>query len=329
MRTRFLPSLLLLSLIFASYVPKAFAQGAIEISPLILELEVERGTSYAKEVIVRNSNAVPYEISFESLDVEIDPQSHNVKFLSSESKNNQKKSLASWIVPGAPAPFQLGPGEERAFRFRLDLPAGIVAGDYYGSLNFYYKPLAQEQNGNVKVRQSLGCLMLVSLNGDAGAAVSSAPYDITRFFMRKNAQETEVSVDFMNNTLRFVQVKPLITLQTTAGEIYFQKEGRSKRIFPGEKSTIPHSFPNVYLDAEEPLEMHYSLWDKQGGTKHYEETVSLESLRTAPSGSFSGWRGLLVGSGGLVFCAMLVLYFVRRKGSRLTPKSKRARKIPF
>lgn len=319
MRLSSIPSLMFSFLAVVMLVPLAQAQLAhrsIEISPLIMEMEVDNSKSYVREILVKNKNAVAYEVTFEAFDVEIDPDTHNVKFLPTESKQNQMKSLASWIVPESPMQFVVNPDESIPFRFSFAAPLDAVAGDYYGSLNFYYRPQSQLKNGNVQVRQSLGSLLLVSLNG-ANESEPSEPYNVSRLVLNRRAEETEVSVEFSNETLRFVHLKPLVSLQDRTGEIYYQKEGLSKRVFPGEKANVLHSFPNIYLAAAQELTLHYSLWDKTGDRKLYQEKVPLDSLRSAAgfdSARLRGW--LLIGAGVLLVAAGGV--YLRRRISAPT-----------
>ena len=319
-KLRFTPILFFL----LALIPQAMAQGTISISPLIMEMEIEGDKSYVREIIVKNTNGIPYEVTFEAFDVEINPQNHNVSFLPPESKGNKQKSLASWIVPESPLQFVVNSGEAVPFRFSFAAPLDAVTGDYYGSLNFSYRPQAQVKNGNVQVRQSLGSLLLVGLNGTSVVEPSS-PYHVSRLVLKRKAEETEVGVDFSNETLRFIHLKPLISLQDPTGEIYYQKEGLSKRVFPGEKASVLHSFPNIYLAAAQDLTLHYSLWDKGGDRKLYEEKMALDSLRSAAgfdSARLRGW--LMIGAGVLLVAAVTVS--LRRRVSAPAPSRARRRK---
>jgi hypothetical protein len=308
------------------WIPSASAQsGSISISPLIIEMDVEEATSYVREVIVKNTNGIPYEVTFEAFDVEIDSLNHNVSFLPPESKRNVQRSLASWVVPVSPVKFLIEPGQKIPFQFQFQVPAGAFADDYYGSLNFYYRPVSQVQNGNVQVRQSLGSLLLVSLNSSTEVPPVS-PYNISRLTLNKKTEETGVSLDFTNETLRFVHLKPLITLKDESGETYFQKEGLSKRVFPGETSSIPHSFPNVYLASAADLKLHYSLWNKSGEQKLYEEELSLDSLRSAAGFDVSRLRFWLM-AGALVLLLSSVSIYIKRKGHLMVVSKPKRRKV--
>jgi hypothetical protein len=290
------------------WIPSASAQqGSISISPLIMEMDVEKSTVYEREILVKNSNGVPYEVTFEAFDVEIDSMNHNISFLPPESKRNTQRSFASWIVPISPVQYVVAPGEKAAFRFQFQVPEGATPDDYYGSLNFYYRPVTQVQSGNVQVRQSLGSLLLVSLNGASETAPQS-PYSISRLILNRKSEETQVSLDFTNETLRFVHLKPLISLKDAEGEIYFQKEGLSKRVFPGETSSIPHAFPNVYLAAAADLKLQYSLWDKKGEQKLYEEELSLDSLRSAAGFDVSQLRSWILIGAVVLLVAVFSVY---------------------
>lgn len=307
------------------FIPEAMAQKTVSISPLIMEMEIEGDKSYVREIIVKNTNGIPYEITFEAFDVEINPQNHNVSFLPPESKGNRQKSLASWIVPESPTQFVVNPDEAVPFRFSFAAPLDAVAGDYYGSLNFYYRPQSQVKNGNVQVRQSLGSLLLVSLNG-TNASAPTEPYNVSRLVLNRKAEETEVSVDFSNETLRFIHLKPLISLQDPTGEIYYQKEGLSKRVFPGEKAHVLHAFPNVYLAAAQDLTLHYSLWDKGGDRKLYQEKVPLDSLRSAAGFDTSRLREWLLIGAGILLVAAGGVYLRRRMSMPVSSHGRRRKR---
>jgi len=308
----------LISLIATAFLvaPMTHAQqpgkGSLSISPLIIESQVDPGKSTSREIIVRNGNSATYEVRFEAADVEIENGTHNVQFLPPVSKQNRLKSLASWLVPDGATTFTLSPGKQVIFPFHFVPPEQVASGDYYASLNFYYKPQGEQQTGNISVRQSLGCLLLVSVDG-GGQAANAAPYTITPLTLTRKSNDTEVSLRFTNNTLRYAGVKPVITLKDPAGEIYYQKEGASKRIFPSEQAEVLHSFPNTYYAAKQPLTMFYTLWDREGKTKYYEETVPLQASSVPQPFEFSPTLIVLLGVAAFALLGVRVVYKSRKQ----------------
>lgn len=291
-----------------------------------MEMEIENTKTYLRNVTVKNTNAVAYEISFEAFDVEIDPDTHNVKMLPTVSRGNTLRSLASWIIPSSEPTFVLQPGEEKIFEYRFSAPVDAQPGDYYGSLNFYYKPVGVEQNGNITVRQSLGSLLLVSLAGPTPIS-GIEPYTLSKLSLNRMSDKTEVALDVQNNTLRFIHVRPLITLKDVKGDIFFQKEGVSKRVFPGEKSSVVHFFPNVYLSTEEDLTLYYSLWDRQKKEKLYEEVVPLGPLRGA-SASFDSFEWLLLWGGGAILLVLAAACWYKHRHASLPHLAAKPKRKP-
>jgi len=294
--------------------------SSISIQPLIVEMEIENVQSYIKKIKVVNTNSVPYEITFEAFDLEIDPSTRNMKLLPASSKKNRIKSLASWVVPEGDSVFVLQPKEEKDFEFQFGAPVEASPGDYYASLNFYYKPVGAAENGNISIRQSMGCLFLVSLLGE-NLETDQEPYDMTQVSLRRMADDTEVSIELLNNTLRFVQVRPSLSIRDEEGEVYFQKDGSSKRVFPGERSIISSSFPNIYLAAKERMTLDYTLWDRQKKLKLYEETVPLEVFRGASPPYFENLKSILQMSGGALL-VLIIFLFLRKNRSSPTKTSR-------
>lgn len=253
--------------------------SGISLSPLILELSLEAGKGYDKSIVVTNTSRMTYAVSFEAFDVEIESTSHNISFLPAESKKNTARSLAAWILPGGETSFILVPGEKREFSFTLQVPNGVALEDYYASLNFYYQSeAAAQQNGNVRIRQSLGTLLLVTVGdpvAEQGGRLRPDDYVISEPVLHTQVQDTQVLVNFVNNTLRYANLRPILTLVDDAGDIYYQREGQPKRIFPGEAADVVHAFPNTYLESEKPLTMRYAILERQGNQELYARDIPL------------------------------------------------------
>ncbi|MDZ4216902.1 MAG: hypothetical protein U1C97_01120, partial [Candidatus Gracilibacteria bacterium] len=228
-------------------------QGTISLNPLIMEYQLQSGKSYERSIHISNLSSGDYQITFEAFDVQIS-RDHNVTFLPPESKGNVQRSLASWVRPAGDLTFTLPAGESRDFPCTIVVPEGVEVADYYASLNFYFSsPGSQFSAGAVFVRQSVGTLLLASVEdggeGLHGVAPEVAEYQISKMILKDLGEETELSVDFISNALRYVSVQPLITITDESGEIYYKSGGKSKRIFPGEQATVSHRFPNQYLNA--------------------------------------------------------------------------------
>lgn len=252
-------------------------RGTISVTPLIIELELDAGDTVEREIQVQNMNNVVYEISFESFDVEVERETHNVNFLPEASKQNVERSLASWVSPLGSSSLQLDVGEQLDFGFEIDVPELVAPGDYYSSLNFYYTPVdGQQGDGTVLVRQSLGVLLLLTVKGDGDITAETVEFDFSGPQLRSDKDGVQLEVDIFNNSLRYVHLKPVLSLLTAAGETLFESEGSSKRVFPGERTTLGHEISAEQLVSGEALELHYAFWDRQGQTQYYQGKVLLD-----------------------------------------------------
>lgn len=244
-------------------VASAHAQnaGSIAISPLVTDLNLQAGVRSTQEIVVRNNNGDSYVITPEAFDVEIEPVSHNVRFLDRASLQNERRSLASWLELSA-STFVLEPGESRKLTVFFEVPSEVEAGDYFASLNFYYVPEEVEESGSmVRVRQSIGSLFLARVNGDGQAQVSAADYEFASMELFPGEDDVTVQIEVSNNTLRYVSLKPQIILLSHSDEVQFKSVGESVRVFPGESQVVSHRFPAEYLLSQEPLLLKYQLWD--------------------------------------------------------------------
>lgn len=296
--------------------------GSISISPLTMELILEVGKSTDHRITVKNSFAVPYAISFEALDVEIASDTHSVKFLPPESKGNTTKSLASWVRPVGSSTFQLEPDQDKVFSFRLEPPQGISPGDFYASLNFYYQPVeAGESGGRVQVRQSLGSLILVSVAGTGTPATAAQDYTISEPRVSLLGDSVEVLTDVRNNTLRYIHLKPLLSVVSKEGNVVYQKDGKSKRVFPGEATVMEDTFPQSVVALAEGLTLKYSLRDARSQTSYFESSVSLDNLSASWLGVIR--QSLLWITGALILIGLAVLMLRGGKGDVKPSKRKR------
>jgi len=313
---------MLASLGFWSSQAEAQNRSSINLSPLLMEMEIMAGKTYGRQIKISNANAVDYEVSVEVSDVDIDPDTHNVKFYPEESKYNEARSLAAWVKAKGAESFKVPAGATYLYFFEVDVPGGVESADYFASLNFYYRPIGEERGlGNVQVRQSLGTLLLVNVRaeGEAASLHGSADYEISKLVLNYSSEETEVRVDFFNNALSYAHLKSVITISDDSGEIYYQKEGAGKRVFPGERAEVEQTFPSIYLAAIDDLNLNFALWDRQGKKKYYEEEVKLtsfqQSLEVLQATLVRNIRWVLLTA--IVVLLVVIVIVARRKKNRL------------
>lgn len=263
-------------LTLVGFVPKVSAQedlGSVSVTPLIVEISQEPGQTYEQEIVVRNTNGRVMEVVAEAFDVEIEPVSHNVRFLPESSRGNQQRSLASWLE-FPEEPFRLAPGETESFSVQVVAPSIANPGDYYASINFYYSPIdADQDDGTVKVRQSIGSLVLLQLSGEEVAETDDYVFSDVR--MEPSGDNVKVLVSASNDTLRYAHIRPQLTIFDEGGEVYYQSLGAITRVFPGETLDISHRFPREYLDSIIPLTLKVDLQGQTADTLYYSREISL------------------------------------------------------
>ena len=271
-----------LAMSLMSLVSPVQAQGgSITVSPLHLDAAFEAGQKAEKEIVVKNINDQAFSIGLELADVEIDPATHNVRFLPPSSLKNSQRSLASWISPKTSMPFVLEPGEERAVTVQIAVPRGIESGDYYASLNFSFQPVEAGKVRMVQVKQSVGALLLASVSGIDGAEAELLQE--VSFEVDSRGDETWVKASLQNAGLRYIQAKSQLKLSGGMGDVYYLKEGASQRIFPGEEVKYESSLPSHLLTEKPLMTLTYSLWDKDGQTKFYEKAISVREGQLNPA----------------------------------------------
>jgi len=292
-------------------VQGVMAQGGISITPLIMELEAQAGDRIERSVRVVNQYSGAYTVDFESFDVDIESESHNVRFLPEASRQNANRSLASWVELLGEERFPLAVEEQRDVTFVIDVPETVVPGDYYSSLNFYYSP-AQHQSapGAVRVRQSLGVLVLLTVTGESAPRVELS---FSEPAVSRTGQDIDFEIDFLNDSLRYVNLKPVLTLISAAGDTLFESVGGAKRVFPGEQTRLKHqlSAGDAVLEA---TELRYSFWDRQGEHRYAEGMVQLDPVELHGAASREGVTpsALALLLGGLAVVLLVVLIWRRQ-----------------
>lgn len=295
---------------------QAWAQeGTISVSPLINELSIHPDGEYERTIEVTNiHSSLSYDVDVTPFDISVDPESHNVKFFAEESKGNVQRSLASWVVFDSEESFRLAPGESREVDYHLEIPQSVSSGDYYAALNFYFEAVKERNavNGGVQVRQSIGSLLLVTLSKNANAeAPTFEDLVFSELTLSPRGDEVVVNLNMLNNLLNYLNVNPYIEITDRGGEVYFQHQGASKRVFPGESADIVHAFPESYMRSEEPLVMKYSLHSKAKAATVYESEVEIGA---APSLIMDLWgvKGVLI-LGTILMLGVLGFIWKRRK----------------
>lgn len=213
------PLLLALILIFftAGY---AQAQSiGIKISPPRLERIIDPGMVAEETISVTNESDVEKTLFIYLKDFKAEDESGEPALISPGSEEGYY--LASWIEATAEG-IHFAPREEKRISFKINVPADIGPGGYYGAVFFGTEPPrlyqdSEDKGAGMAVSQQTGSLILYTVRGDI-----SEEAGIREFTTDKELYSTPYAIDFtirIENTGN-VHVKPfgLITIRSMFGK---------------------------------------------------------------------------------------------------------------
>ncbi len=157
--------------LIGSWLVGVRAVNAFEVRPAILDLQVPSGSSTERELRIRNTDAEPVEVFF-TIQKFVPAGGGQPQFLDPADSDG----LPSWVRLSA-REMRLAPGEERAVRVRIDVPAGAEAGGTYAGLFTTEKPALASSVG---IGRRIATLLFVSVDGEKRPA---------RFEMKKGVLE--------------------------------------------------------------------------------------------------------------------------------------------
>lgn len=297
-------------------------EGTIQVSPMIDEIRIGNGTIPERVLTISNVNTVTsYDIRLEPFDVEIEPSSHAVSYLPEASKGNTKRSLASWLDLDENQ-FVLAPGEERKLSYRIQKPDGVADGSYYASLNVSFTPQssAPQEESFVKVKQSIGSLILVNVSKEGDVTNEDlSDFLVTPLRLVPGGDAMKAQVMVTNNLLRYLRLRSHIRITDLDGEVYYDSSAADQRVFPGETTAVSQSFPAQYMRSEIPLLLSYELY-----SLGLDRVIASEQQAIGAEHSFVGDLSGLKGVLGLVILVMgFSCVYVFRQGSQRRKKGKK------
>jgi len=134
------------------------AQG-LEITPFLLELEVEKGKTVQSEIDLTNRTASAIAINIQPTDF-LPGSEGQPMFVPDTEINDVTFSLASWIKLTNDTRIVIQPNQTATFPFEVNPPANAEQGTHYGAILFSYSNASAENNVS-EVTQSLGTILLV------------------------------------------------------------------------------------------------------------------------------------------------------------------------
>ncbi len=153
--------ILLMGLIMPVTAHAQLSQEAsgLQITPFIIDAEVEKGGSYSSQIDITNTSKVPIAVKVEPKDF-LPGKEGQPRFVPDSEENDPTFSLASWITLKNSPNLTLEPGKTVTVPFAINPAADAEEGTHYGAILFSYTS-SKENTGMAEVNQSLGTIILV------------------------------------------------------------------------------------------------------------------------------------------------------------------------
>jgi hypothetical protein len=231
------------------YPPSASAQNeqyfeqVIKVSPVILNLSLDPGTTQNFPVTVDNLTDQPLPMRVIVSGFDSNDEDHGIKI----SETMQTSPLQQWIeVDQKEAVIQ--PKDSRIFNITVNVPKRVDLGGYYAMI--FFAPLVI--NNEMPVNARVGVLALVNLGADddINNKIFIEQYRFSNLIMEN--PPLDVLVRVKNTSLNYATIKPVLTIKSVFGPV-FEYEMEDKVILPGkirrwQKSYHPENLnPGIYL----------------------------------------------------------------------------------
>lgn len=157
---------------------------AIQITPVIKELSVNRGESYTIQLSIRNMTAK--DMVFEPVvnDFRAKDESGTPRIILGEPVLPTNISMTSWVE--SIGPISLAANQTKIIDVRLSVPETAEPGGYYGVIRFSGAASASS-GSNVSITASSGTLLLIRVNGKI-----SQKLEIKELFSMRGAKHSGV-----------------------------------------------------------------------------------------------------------------------------------------
>lgn len=185
--------------------PTTLVRG-LEITPFLLDLEVEKGGEISSQIDLTNRSLSPLIITVTPRDF-LPGLEGQPEFVPDTQINDPTFSLAAWVSLQVPTQFTLSPNETFSVPFTLRPPANAEDGTHYGALLFSYVGSSAVGSAS-EIQQSVGTIILVRYGvGRENGTTTLTPSSKLMF----NANKVTFENKFINTGN--VHVKP-------KGEVY-------------------------------------------------------------------------------------------------------------
>ena len=159
------------------------AQG-IQVSPVIINLNAEKGQQYKLNLTVTNVTAGTLVLTSQVNDFKAQNETGQPEVIFNNNSPAGTYSLRDWIQPIAP--ITLGPSQSSTVAFYVNVPADAEAGGHYGVVRFSGAPPAA-QPSSVALTASVGTLILARVAGNINESLA-----VKQFFTEQNGHQSGI-----------------------------------------------------------------------------------------------------------------------------------------
>ena len=136
----------------------------IQVSPVLIDLNADKGNEYNLKLTVTNVTAGSLALKSSIDDFRAKDETGEPKIITDPNDVQQTYSMKSWVTP-IPS-FTLKSKESRQITATVQIPANAEVGGHYGVIRFSGVP-PELQDANVALSASVGVLLLARVGGDS------------------------------------------------------------------------------------------------------------------------------------------------------------------
>ncbi len=231
-------SIFFIAVFTINFIDVAYAQDntTVSVSPAIIDLRVNPGTSSTSEITIFNLGDVPMPVSLQSSSFTPVTEFNAMDFAVLDASN--------WISLDS-SDLILHPSENRKIKLTISVPNDAEPGGHYATL--YVQPRVLEQNQNFKetfVNARLGVLVFVTVLGNIDEKASLSSHQIDKY---SSFGPEELSISITNEGNVHVLPKSNIKLTNMFGAVVDEIPIPPNILLPGETKNIPIPIDELFL----------------------------------------------------------------------------------
>ena len=157
------------------------AGQAIQISPVLIELNADSGQSYKIKLTLTNVSTGPLVLIPEVNDFKSKDETGTPEIIFDQNEESDNFSMKAWISP--PPRLQLKAKESKTVEVSVNVPKGAEPGGHYGVVRYSGISPGLEDTG-VALSASVGVLLLGRVNGNGNENLS-----VEQFFIEQGGKQ--------------------------------------------------------------------------------------------------------------------------------------------